>query len=584
MHIDDHQLKDYIASTGLVSRQKLDELLKTALESKTTLSYQLLVSGTFVQDDIRRMQGHVLGISFVNLKGRKIPFETLAIIPESISREHNVVAFGLHDNTLQVALLDIADLKALDFLKKHHTYKIKAYFTDYASIRSALLDYQKALKLHIGDLIGHKVMALSAKVGLDQSRGFENTVHQLMELVIKHGVLALAETIHFEPGEMELNVKHRIAGMLKTALVLPKTVAEQLTDWVKTAAKLVPGSHDMAQDGRFELVLDDGLGRGRKVTIRVATIPTAHGEKLVLHLLPEKNAGFIFENLGFQAESLERVYRTLQHQSGVIVVTGEKKSAISSVLYTLIDYLNKPQVSIATVESPVEFPMVGLHQVAVNGVIGLTFAAGLRALMPQDPDIVMISEVRDRETAQLGFALAERGCLVIMGMVTDRAVTAISKLEQFGVQPERIASSCRAIINQRLVTGLAAEREQYTLSKSEIWALGETIDFERVLGQLKAYQLVPTTAKIESISVYRTPTVSSKLKKRVEEATSEAALGLQEVLLISERIKDMIVRGSALQDVEAQAKAEGMASLLEDGFAKAFLGRVSVQEVLRVVG
>ena len=135
-----------------------------------------------------------------------------------------------------------------------------------------------------------------------------------------------------------------------------------------------------------------------------------------------------------------------------------------------------------------------------------------------------------------------------------------------------------------MVTGLAAEREQYTLSKSEIRALGETIDFERVLGQLKAYQLVPTTAKIESISVYRTPTVSSKLKKRVEEATSEAALGLQEVLLISERIKDMIVRGSALQDVEAQAKAEGMASLLEDGFAKAFLGRVSVQEVLRVVG
>ena len=349
MHIEEKQLKDFILDSGLVSRADLTLAEKEGLEKGVSLGKVLVSKGKLSEDDLRRMQAYILGIPFVDLKGEKLPFEVLSLIPEPIARNHNIVAFKKTDSSLEVAMLDTEDLTAIDFIKKKVGLRILPRLTDADSVKSAILQYQKSLKAEFGDLIAKEVSSLELNP-LKRSEGDENEVItttedlkkmaddvpvvRIVDTLLKHAILQNASDIHIEPQELELLVRYRIDGLLHDAMLLPKNVGASIAARIKVLAMLKLDEKRLPQDGRFKIDMN-----GEKVSFRVSTLPTYYGEKTVMRLLRENVSGFTLESLGFHGVGLERIHRAVQSTTGMILATGPTGSGKTTTLYTILDIL-----------------------------------------------------------------------------------------------------------------------------------------------------------------------------------------------------------------------------------------------------
>ncbi|PCI29930.1 hypothetical protein COB52_02025 [Candidatus Kaiserbacteria bacterium] len=579
MYINNEQLKEFLIDSGLVSVKKFDASAKKAEKKDVTVSEILVSEGEISEDDLRRSHAYVLGIPFVNLSDTKPDLSTLALIPEPIARRHNIVSFRQEGKNLEVAMLDTDDLAAIDFVKKKTQLKILPRLTDTESIKHMLRQYQKSLKDELGDVIARESKTLD-KFGKMQPEN-EQDLRKLAEGVpavrvldslLRHAIVQNASDIHIEPQEGSLLVRYRIDGILHDAMSLPKSTASSITARIKVLADLRLDEKRLPQDGRFRMETD-----GDRVSFRVSVLPTHHGEKTVMRLLREDVSGFTLESLGFHGDGLEAAHLATRRKTGLILVTGPTGSGKSTTLYTILDILNTPDVNISTVEDPIEYQMKRINQTQVRPDIGFTFATGLRSLVRQDPDIIMVGEIRDRETAALAINAALTGHLVLSTLHTNSAAGAIPRLMDMGVEPFLLASTLQVVVGQRLVRTLCSGYEEHKLTSDEKNDLEKNADLGMVLSTLKEEKIVSGKTTLKSV-----PFAKAKPTKECETGY-KGRKGIQEVMSVTESIRKLILSGASDDDIQEQARKEGMLTMLEDGIYKSATGVTSLEEVLRVV-
>lgn len=581
--MDSQILKDFLEEYGLVSRNDVEEALeKIKKDPSKDLGRVLVEAGKLSEEDFNRIKGHALGIPVVDLKGEKIDTSVLFEIPEPIARKHNIVAYKKSNKGLEVAMLDPDDLIAIDFIKKKVGLKILPRMTDEASIRFALLQYQKSLKDEFGDIISREasqVVMPAEGSGGDIADNLKKMAEELpivhiVDTLLQHAIIQRASDIHIEPFEKDLLIRYRVDGILHDAMVLPQKIAPGITARIKVLSQLRLDEKRLPQDGRFKIETS-GI-TGSRVSFRVSILPTYFGEKIVMRLLPEDSKGFTLESMGFHGAGLEALHKAMRQTVGMILVTGPTGSGKSTTLYTVLDILNKPEVNISTIEDPVEYQMPRVNQTQVKPEIGLTFANGLRALLRQDPDIVMVGEIRDKETAGLAINAALTGHLVVTTLHTNSAAGAIPRFIDMGGEPFLLVSTINVVMAQRLVRRLCESGQKYFLSKAEIKALAEKADLNRVLETLKQEKVIKADDTFETIPFYR-PKMSD-----ICPTGYSSRVSIHEILNVSPAIKDMIIRRATSDEIEAQARKEGMLTLIEDGLFQAASGLTTIEEVLRV--
>ena len=580
MFIEDTQLYKFILDSGLVSKDDLENAKEESDKNGKRLGDILVTAGKITADNLRRMQAYVLGIPFVDLKSRKTPIETLALIPEPIARGHNIVAFKKTDTTLEVAMLDVNDLSAIDFIKKKVHLKILPRLTDSESIKETLVQYQKSLKAEFGDIIQKETDTIKM---VSEERGEANSeddlkkiaedlpVIRIVDTLIKHAILQNASDIHIEPMEDQVLVRYRIDGLLHDAMVLPKQAGPSVSARIKVLANLKLDEKRLPQDGRFKVDITN-----EKVSFRVSILPTYYGEKIVMRLLRDSISGYTLDYLHFHGEALERIHEALRQTTGMILTTGPTGSGKTTSLYTMLDILNTPNVNISTIEDPIEYQMSRINQTQVRPEIGFSFSQGIRTLVRQDPDIIMVGEIRDNETAALAVNAALTGHLVLSTLHTNSAAGAIPRLLDMKVEAFLLVSTLDIIIGQRLVRALTESKKAYQLSSAELSQLEKRVDMNRVMEALKNENILKPDMTWKEVSFY-------KPVPGTDDDGFKGRLGIHEVLKVTPTIKDLVMKGATSNDIEAQAKKEGMLTMIEDGIFKCVQGLTTIEEVLRVI-
>ncbi len=584
MQVSESELKTFILDSGLVARKDVDEAEKQAVERKQSIGDILVNEGTLSSDALRRIKAYVLGIPFVNLKDMKIPFEVLSLIPEPIARTSSIIAFRKNETAgageLEVAMLDTEDLPAIDSVRKKTGLKILPRLTDDESIKHALLQYQKSLKEEFGDLITNEAGKLKVIQEADDNASGEDLkkmaedlpIVRIVDTLLRHAILQGASDIHIEVLEDAVIVRYRIDGILHDAMTLPKEAAAGITARIKVLSNLKLDEKRLPQDGRFKMETE-----GEKVSFRVSLLPTYYGEKIVMRLLRESGEGFTLDALGLHGAPMERIHNAMKQTTGIILISGPTGSGKTTTLYTVLDILNTPDVNISTIEDPIEYQMKRVNQTQVNPAIGFSFADGLRALLRQDPNIIMVGEIRDSETASLAINAALTGHLVLSTIHTNSAAGAIPRLIDMGVEPFLLVSTLRVVVGQRLVRRLCDTKDTYTLDQAERDKIAAPDRFDAALKALSEEKLVKEGTTLDTVPFYK-PTPSAEC-----EDGYRSRIGIHEIMPVSSAIRDIILHDGTPEAIENEARKEGMLTMLEDGLYKAARGITSIEEVLRAV-
>lgn len=568
MKIENQQLRSFLIGADIITEEQFNQISQRAVKENKKIS-DILVAEEFIsEENLIKMKAYILGIPFINLEEKKIDANILKIIPEPIARSHNIIAFKQENKKLEVAMTDPEDLGTIDFIRKKSGLTILPRLTTMESIKKSLRQYHQSLETEFGDIIKkeEKEAEVLEKVAEEVS------VVRIVDTLIKHATLQGASDIHIEPQEKELIVRYRIDGILRDAMVLPINIALGVVARIKVLSNLKLDEHRLPQDGRFKVNYEDS-----HYSLRVSILPVSYGEKVVMRLLPETTEILTLEEIGLKGDSLENVKEALKKTTGMILVTGPTGSGKTSTLYTVIDMLNTPRVNISTVEDPIEYQIKRVAQTQVNPKIGLTFATGLRSLVRQDPDIIMVGEIRDEETASLAVNAALTGHLVLSTLHTTSAAGAVSRLMDMEIESFLISSTLNIIIAQRLVRRLHKSKKEYRLEKSDIESLKKYFDINRLTDLLIKERIISKGQSIQDVPFFK----PGKTKDCPD--GYQGRVGIFEVLKVSDNIRKIITKKPDSMEIHKAAQEEGMVSLMESGFIKAAQGITSIEEVLRVI-
>ncbi len=579
MQIANEQLRDFILDSGLLDKDVIEENFDQASKENKKFGDLLMEKKLISEIDLKKLYSYILGIPFVSLEKEMIANDILHIIPEPIAKKYGIVAFEKEGNNLKVAMKNPEDLQTIDFIRKKTGLKIVPCLTSEDNIKIILKQYEKSLKAEFGDIISKDSENVSTEDGEDDLEKIAQDlpIVRIVDTLIKHAILQSASDIHIEPAEKEVRVRYRIDGILHDAMTLPKQVAGGLIARIKVLSNLKLDEHRLPQDGRFKIEKE-----GYKISFRVSILPVFEGEKIVMRLLDETSKGLTLEKMGLTGESLEKVHQNIKRPNGMILVTGPTGSGKTTTLYTMMDILNTAEVNISTVEDPVEYRMPRVNQTQINPKIGMTFAAALRSLLRQDPDIIMVGEIRDGETMQIAIEAAMTGHLVLSTLHTNSASGTLPRLLDMGAEAFLVASTVNVVIAQRLVRKLCNDcKVAYKLEEKEVKNLQESFEMTEIMEifkkepQLKGIVNAKSTWK--NIDFFR--------PRGCEQCSNEGYRGRQgiyEVLAMNEEIGKLITANASADEIENKARQEGMQKMYEDGFIKAALGMTSIEEILRV--
>ncbi|MDZ7612081.1 MAG: GspE/PulE family protein [Candidatus Moranbacteria bacterium] len=577
MQVTSDQLKGFLEDSDMIEEKKLEEAYKESQKKDKKLGDLLLEKKLISEIDLNKLYAYILGIPFVDLEKKEITKDILQIVPENIAKKNKVIAFQKDKNELRVAMLDPSDIQTIDYLKKKTGLKISPCLTTQDGLESALKQYKKSLKAEFGDIINKDSDELENKDDLEKIAQ-DLPIIRIVDTLLEHAILQSASDIHIEPDEKEVRVRYRIDGVLHDAMTLPKQVISGIVARIKVLANLKLDEHRVPQDGRFKIEKE-----GKKISFRVSMMPVFQGEKIVMRVLDESSKGLTLEKLGLWGELLERVHRAIKQPNGIFLVTGPTGSGKTTTLYTILDILNTPEVNISTIEDPIEYQMPRINQTQVKSKVGMTFAAGLRALLRQDPDIIMVGEIRDKETMQIALNAAMTGHLVLSTLHTNSAAAAIPRMIDMKAEPFLVSSTVNNIVAQRLVRKICPEcKKGYKLNKKQVEELEKKVDFDKTLEKIKnskdpSLKQFKGMKKISDFNFYK-----GEGCKNCNKEGYKGRSGVYESLEASDEIKKIISENATAQKIEKTAVEEGMHTMIIDGFIKAVKGETTIEEVLRV--
>ena len=587
MRISDNTIEKILKQGGILTESQLAELKTTAERSKRTLQETIIEDKVLEERELAKLVGDYIGTPFVEIEPKDIPDEVLKRIPEHIARQYNVVLFAVdEDGAPMLAMEDPDDVQALNFIQKEIGYNLRVFLATKSNILDCLENYRGDVNDELDEVIATQRDDSDAENAKEEEFAEDSPIAQTVNLLLEYAIKSHASDIHIEPREEFVQVRYRIDGVLREVNKLPHNVLGALVSRIKILSNLKIDERRVPQDGRFKIKVS-----GKQYALRVSTLPIADGEKIVMRVLDESNQAISLDKLGYWGLSLATIKNAMAQPNGMILVTGPTGSGKSTSLFSVLSELNTPDVNISTIEDPVEYKIPGVNQTQTNAKAGMTFASGLRALLRQDPNIIMVGEIRDGETANLGVQAALTGHLVFSTLHTNNAATCLPRLLDMDIEPFLIASTVKAVIGQRLVRRLCQScRQAYTPSQEELNYITQM--FNITPESMPHLHELEEQAASESIGgdtpMGTTDATIVQLWKPSPEGCDECGhngfkgrVGIYEVLGISVAIQKMITANATSNDIQEQAISEGMITMQMDGLIKSFRGVTTIEEILR---
>jgi len=590
MRISDVIMEKLLIRSGVATVERIDALKEEGVHSKRPLQ-ELAIKNEVIDDKtLTKAFAEYTQIPYIEVDIKDIPSDILAKIPERIARQYNAVLFKIDDDgTCYLAMDDPDDVQAVNFIEKQIGTNTKIFIATHENILAALDAYRGDVNNELNEVIDIQRIDTPENENITEQDVAENSpIAQTINLLLEYAIRSHASDIHIEPREGFVQIRYRIDGVLKEVNRLPRNVLNALVSRIKILSNLKIDEHRVPQDGRFKIKV-----AGKQYALRVSTLPVSDGEKTVMRILDESNQAVSLESLGYWGKSLAAMKDAMPEPNGMILVTGPTGSGKSTSLFSILTILNTPNVNISTIEDPVEYKIPGVNQTQTNQKAGMTFANGLRALLRQDPNIIMIGEIRDAETADLGVQAALTGHLVFSTLHTNNASTCLPRLLDMGIEPFLIASTVRVVVGQRLVRELRHEtRKNYQPNEEEkqmiirMFNLRPGQDF-RFIHELEKQAAAEGIGGDTPLSTDENGI--NTLWAADEKDTGNGALngymgriGIYEVLINSLNIQKLIVANATSNQIQDQAIVEGMITMQTDGLIKALRGETTIEEVIRV--
>jgi type IV pilus assembly protein PilB len=599
MRISDSLVEQLLRDAGKVTEEQLVGLREQEKTEKKPLQDIVVRNSVVNEKDLTKLYADEIDIPFIELDAQEIPREILRLVPERIARQYKVILFGVEENGGKLlAMEDPDDVQALNFLQKQLGTDVKVHVATTSNINSALDQYRGNVSSELTKVLSPEEEPEVDEEDLDEADLAEDSpIAQTVNLIIEYAIKSGASDIHIEPREGHVIVRYRVDGILKEANKLPKKVHNALVSRIKILSNLKIDERRVPQDGRFKIQVGEGV-----FALRVSTLPIQEGEKVVMRILSESSRAATLEELGFWGISLNTVNQAIVQPHGMILVTGPTGSGKSTSLFSTLSLLNRPTVNISTIEDPVEYKIPGANQTQVNPKAGMTFVAGLRALLRQDPNIIMVGEIRDTETAGLAVQAALTGHLVFATLHTNNAATCLPRLLDMGIEPFLIASTVRAVVGQRLVRKLCIDcRESYSPDEASLKQIARSFhtDDPKLMSYLHDLEKQALAGGIGKAGAKGAKTNTSELSTtetgikqlwRAHDKGCETCnhtgykgrVGIYEVLGNSPNVQKSIVGNATSDAIQTEAISDGMVTMQLDGFIKALRGQTSVEEILRV--
>jgi type IV pilus assembly protein PilB len=586
MRISDSLVLDLLKESHKVNAEQLHTLQDQQRTQRKTLQDVVLQNNTLSEKELTQLYAAKIEVPFVEINPKMLRREVLNLIPEHIARQYTSVLFDVRaDGGKLLAMEDPDDVQAFNFLQKQLGSNIHVFIATRSNILAALDQYRGNIGSELTQVIASEDSPVVTEDEVSEEEVAEDspvarTVNLLIEYAIKQG----ASDIHIEPREDYVSIRYRVDGQLRETNKLPKKVMAALVSRIKILSNLKIDERRAPQDGRFKVAFGSG-----QYALRVSTLPIVDGEKVVMRILNESTKASTLQELGYWGSNLERLEQALTRPHGMILFTGPTGSGKSTSLFSILSRLNQPTVNISTVEDPVEYKIPGVNQVQVNPVAGMTFVNGLRALLRQDPNIIMVGEIRDGETARLAIQAALTGHLVFSTLHTNNASTSLPRLLDMGIEPFLIASTVRAVVAQRLVRRLVPESmEAYKPDEATAKRVEAAFGLSDANAMKNIHQLEMQAMQGGVGSPTEPATTEDSINKlwRIKSGGSAGAfrgrLGIYEVLPMTPAIQKLIISGASSEVIQEESIKEGMVTMQTDGLVKALRGQTTLEEIMRV--
>lgn len=578
---EDFQQKilDTLRAEGLLDAATIDQAKKDAAAANKSVITQLSEAGQVDEELLAHVTAQVSGVPYINLSTAMIGQEILQLLPKETAERFMAVPLADLQNRLAVAMIDAGNVQAVDYLSSMIQRPLKVYMASEASVRRVLEQYKTDLSsVDVAAKASEQESAEKSANSNIKTIVQDSPISRALTTILEYAAKTRASDIHIEPLEGALKIRCRVDGVLREVMQLPKSIEPALVSRIKILSSLKIDEHRTPQDGQFTVKVGD-----KEIDLRIAVSPVVWGEQVVIRLLDKSGNSFDLEQMGYAGRALRTIKKGVKRPNGMVLTSGPTGSGKSTSLYALIKEIKDDSINIVTLEDPVEYKMDGVNQIQVNAGVGLTFASGLRSILRQDPDVVMVGEIRDAETANLAVQAALTGHLVFSTLHTNSAAGVLPRLLDMGIEPFLIASTVNTIIGQRLVRRVAKDRDAYNSTPIETQNILTTVG--HLLPQTK--DVIPTVS--EDLGYKDLPLTGQSAYTLVKGKDSpqtprgySGRAGLYEVMDVTEEIQNMIVKRSTSAEIQKVAVAQGMVTMRQDGYLKSLGGITTLDEVNRV--
>jgi type IV pilus assembly protein PilB len=582
-----HKIEDILLKNGLIDKAKLEQAKTESGQKERPLLTYLVEQKLLSDEDLTKVSAEASGIQYVNLLNTTVADAILKVLPHDVAETYMAVPFGDIQGRLAIAMLDPTNIQAVDYLTRKIGRQLMVFLASRASIEYVLGSYHVELSSDVTEAISN--VTSDGEVQTDkQEPGDDKKLETIVQdapitralnAILESAATTRASDIHIEPHEHDLKIRFRVDGILQDTMTLPKSVEPALVSRIKILSNLKIDEHRIPQDGEFQIHVD-----GHDIDLRIAIAPVVWGEQIVIRLLDKSGTALTLDNLGFKGRAFKLITEGIHKPHGMTLSTGPTGSGKSTTLYAVVQAIKDISINIVTLEDPVEYKMDGINQIQVNADVGLTFASGLRSILRQDPNVVLVGEIRDSETADLAVQAALTGHTVLSTIHTNSAAGVLPRLLDMGIEPFLIASTINTVIGQRLVRRLCDKCQEKTASTP-----AETESIQKILGSVIAPDEATAKALATDLGYAVVPVTgqASYMLARAKGCPSctngyKGRIGIYEVFAMTQALEKLVGERATTSAIQDQAVADGMITMQQDGYLKAINGLTTIEEVMRV--